>query len=398
MKKDFVIIGAGKLGRGYLADIFADRYHLVFLEAYEPLADALKRQGSYTLFRSKSEGGYDRRVFEDFDVYCTSTEEDRSIDVLSECGLGGIAVYKDGFAPFGKMLSKTVKKRMEKGISEPMDILILANTISPDRTIREAMNEELSAEEIEYADRYVGLVQTLPFRGGYPPSEEMLKEDPLAVSATDYPEIPVDKDAFRGTIPDDVPLLLLNKMTERLNAKIWTANIRGAILASLGKQKGYTLVEESSGDEDIMRQVKAGIDEAVFGALDHFGFTREEFERGRHKDLTGGKRNSSDVLDRQLNDLKRKLGREERFTGPAVACLKAGRIPYYITKAEAMAFDYRSETDPAAKEIRNHVAEHGIRDAVIHYCGLDENDRYESQIIGLIVDQYEDNIKKVNAD
>ncbi len=395
MKKDFVIVGAGKLGRGYLADIFKEGYHLIFLETYEPLVKSLREQGSYTHFKSREEGGYDRYVYRDFEIYCTLTEEDKCIEVLARTDIGGIATYKDGFAPFGKLLAKAVKKRLEEGNKDPLDILILANSVSPDKVIREAMNEELTCEEKAFADEKIGLVQTLPFRGGYPPSEEMLKEDPLAVSTTDYPEIPVDEAAFRGEIPSDVPLLLLDKMTERLNAKIWTANIRGAIMAALGKQKGYTYIEEVNADEDILRQVAIGIDEAVTGALDHFGFTKEQFEKGRHKTILKGSRTTSDVLDRQLNNLKRKLGRNERMTGPAVACLKTGRIPFYITKAEALAFDYVSDTDPEAEEVRTFVKEKGIRDAVKHYCGLDESDIYERQIIDLIEAHYIDNVGRV---
>ena len=45
-QKELVLIGAGKLGRGYLADLFgAAGYHLIFLEYSKQLVDAMNAQG-----------------------------------------------------------------------------------------------------------------------------------------------------------------------------------------------------------------------------------------------------------------------------------------------------------------------------------------------------------------
>ena len=45
-KKEVVLIGAGKIGRGYLAELFdAAGYHLTFLEYSPELTAALREQG-----------------------------------------------------------------------------------------------------------------------------------------------------------------------------------------------------------------------------------------------------------------------------------------------------------------------------------------------------------------
>ena len=58
MQKTYVQIGSGKIGRGYIADLFNEAgYHLVFLDILEPFVKALREQGYYTLFKSSRETG-----------------------------------------------------------------------------------------------------------------------------------------------------------------------------------------------------------------------------------------------------------------------------------------------------------------------------------------------------
>lgn len=237
------------------------------------------------------------------------------------------------------LLGDAARKRMAEGNEETLDLFIAANWISPDQAVRKYMLERAENDaQRQFMQQKVGLIQTLPYRGGYPPTAEMLAEDPIAVAATDYPELPVDQEAFRGPVPEGVPFLMLDRMTARLNCKLWTANVRGAMTASFAKKKGYTYVKEANEDAQVQQWAALGHQEAIFGALIHFGFTEEELHKGmRKEDPKAAKRTTSDTLNRQLNNLKRKLGRNDRLVGPALACLEGGRIPFFLSRAIAYA-------------------------------------------------------------
>ncbi len=46
MEKRVMIIGAGKIGRGYLADLFGDAgYHIIFVDAFTEMVDKLNEAG-----------------------------------------------------------------------------------------------------------------------------------------------------------------------------------------------------------------------------------------------------------------------------------------------------------------------------------------------------------------
>lgn len=390
-QKELVLIGAGKLGRGYLADLFgAAGYHLIFLEYSKELVDAMNAQGYYTLFRSNAQGDYDKIIFRDYEAYCTQTEYETCVNRLSHANFACMATYADGFRDIGYLLGDAAKKRMAEGNAETLDLFIAANWISPDQTVRDYMLERAENDtQKQFMQQKIGLIQTLPYRGGYPPTAEMLAEDPIAVAATDYPELPVDQEAFRGPVPEGVPFLMLDRMTERLNCKLWTANVRGAMSASFAKKKGYELVNEANGDAQVQQWAALGHREAIFGALKHFGFTEEELHRGmRKEDPQAAKRTTSDTLNRQLNHLKRKLGRNDRLVGPALACLEGGRIPFFLSRAIAYAFDFDNPDDSDAQEVLAFVRERGIARAVETYCQLNLQVPLERALYGLILAQY----------
>lgn len=390
-QKELVLIGAGKLGRGYLADLFgAAGYHLIFLEYSKQLVDAMNAQGYYTLFRSNAQGDYDKIVFRNYEAYCTQTEYEKCVDILSHANFACMATYADGFREIGYLLGDAARKRMAEGNEETLDLFIAANWISPDQAVRNYMLERAENDaQRQFMQQKVGLIQTLPYRGGYPPTAEMLAEDPIAVAATDYPELPVDQEAFRGPVPEGVPFLMLDRMTARLNCKLWTANVRGAMTASFAKKKGYTYVKEANEDAQVQQWAALGHQEAIFGALTHFGFTEEELHKGmRKEDPKAAKRTTSDTLNRQLNNLKRKLGRNDRLVGPALACLEGGRIPFFLSRAIAYAFDFDNPEDPDAQEILAFVQEQGIAQAVKRYCQLDLQVPLEQKLYELILAQY----------
>ena len=52
MKKKILIWGAGKIGRGFVADIFHTAgYHIVFADADQHVVDLLNASGEYTVFK-----------------------------------------------------------------------------------------------------------------------------------------------------------------------------------------------------------------------------------------------------------------------------------------------------------------------------------------------------------
>ena len=82
-KKNVVIAGAGKIGRGYLAELFQEGgYHTTFLVHSPKKTEQLRAQGSYIIFRGNKEE--------------TAVEE--VMISASYCGISNSVLYLSSFS------------------------------------------------------------------------------------------------------------------------------------------------------------------------------------------------------------------------------------------------------------------------------------------------------------
>lgn len=403
-QKKIVLIGAGKIGKGYVADLFEKAgYQLVLLTRSLRQAKALREQGYYTLFKYfDDESEPVARKISDFEAYSTEEEYEASVVALVDANYATLHLYPGAFEAVGKMIGDVIKERVRQGKKDTLDIMLLLNFVDPDTIIREHIESRLETpEEWEDYNERIGLVKALTFRWGGNPRPFMLEEDALCACAADSPDIPVDAEAFKGEIPTDVPLRPLTKMRERLAYKVWGGNVNHYILSVIGYVKGYTYTFEAEEDEYVVKCATLGTQEARFGYDQVFTLTeaeKEENNRGRQrrgvrpqKREEGAEKKAPvryDEVTRVAADPIRKLARNDRLIGPALGCIKAGRVPYFLTLAAAYAFIYAPPEDQEAMEIQAYLAENSIEQAVEHFCQLDLTKPEENQIYQLVLTQY----------
>ncbi len=92
----------------------------------------------------------------------------------------------------------------------------------------------------------------------------------------------------------------------------------------------------------------------------------------------------NDQIERNANDSKRKLGKEERLTGPAILCLRHGRKPTAYAKAIAAAYYYNGSNDQGTGEVQETINHFGIEKAIIKFSSIDES----SELYHLVLTSY----------
>ena len=95
-----------------------------------------------------------------------------------------------------------------------------------------------------------------------------------------------------------------------------------------------------------------------------------------------------DTIDRVCGDLTRKLAKGDRLIGPALACLRHGRVPYFLARGAAMALYFVSPTDKTSQAVQDYIAEHGVQAAIQKFCGLSPEDPAEKTLLELITGIY----------
>ena len=278
MKKEAVLIGAGKIGRGYLADLFNQAgYHLTFLEYSQELVQKMREQGYYTINMAHKDAPDDVFRISGYDAFCTQTEEEQCIEALAHTNYGSIHVFPNACESIGHMIGKAIVRRMEEGNDETLDLLICVNFLQPTKILKGYINEILKTpEQKAYLEEKVGFSECLVHRNGMVPTPEQLEKDPIAVYAGDSPYLTADKEGFKGEPPAGVNLHLIDTMEGRLTQKIWNINMWHCSTAFYGRKMGYTYFDESASNLYIVRCCDLARSEANFALCKEFGFTMEE--------------------------------------------------------------------------------------------------------------------------
>ncbi len=81
-----------------------------------------------------------------------------------------------------------------------------------------------------------------------------------------------------------------------------------------------------------------------------------------------------DTVQRMGADPLRKLNRTDRLVGAALLCRKQAIQPHHLGRAIAAGLLYQNSDDPAAIQIQERIAKHGLTDAIHEVCGLAENE------------------------
>ncbi len=391
MEKSVAIIGAGKIGRGYLADLFGDAgYHLVFIGHTSGTVDKLNEAGKYTLFTTGT-GGTTKKVISGFEAYSSDRNLDTVVKRLSEVELICVALYPGAYPSVADQLAGAISLRVQAKSGDPMNVFFFVNKVFTARTMKKLISERLKTpQEEEFLNKNVGLVEALTYRGGYNPTPEMLQKDPLCIASGEGRVLPVG-DNIVGPKPDIEYMQFLDRMEGRLVRKVWCGNMGHCMQAAMGWYLRYTYTYECAGNRYIRKCVDYASREANFGVGQEFGFTPEEMREGsRHGWLERMSSAAKDDVYRVAADPMRKLSRDDRFIGPALLCLKHGMVPYYLCKGAASLFLLENGKDPSAIMIQSIVKEKGIEQAIWEVCGLDPDTKDDKIIHDLILAAYRD--------
>jgi len=383
--KKIVIWGAGKIGRGFIADLFNQGgYEIAFIESDRKLVDMLNRKRKYSVISIPPNGNQNISYVNNFSVYHTSEKENIS-EILYDTNLLAIVTFPNAYNSISEILSEVIERHAKSENSLPLDILLCANIFNPSSSLKELLMNRLSDKGQEYLNEKVGLVETLIIRIATEANEQQKSVDPLVVITNGYSELPLDKTAFKGVLPDIKGLLYTDRIKAEETRKIYTYNMVHAVFAYAGARKNYRYVTDSSSDPEILQLAKNTLSEISEGLQIAFGFSATEMNEWNEKVLVNMTNPVlQDTLIRIGADPVRKLGREDRLVGPALMCRKNGILPYYLSKVIAYAFLFDQPEDKGCQEIKESIKAHGIKETIANYCGLEK----EKDLVWLILSLY----------
>ena len=378
--KKAIMYGAGNIGRGFIGKVFSDSgYEVCFLDIMQDVIDEMNRRGEYTVRIVSNEGETDTTVRP---VRAVNSTTEQAVQEIADCDIMATAVGVNILPRVAPAIARGVIARMEQS-GRPLNIILCENQLEVDVLMRGWLYACFNDEQKKWADENLGLVEPSIGRMVPPLTPEMRAQDPLLICVEPYCELPVDRDAFKGEIPDLVGLVPYSPFEFYIKRKLFLHNGGHALCAYLGNLKGYEYIWQAIADPEIYEAAKASMLASAHALIARFGEGVRENVESNVDDLLRRFQNRAlkDTVARVGADPVRKLRRNDRVVGAALFCLEQGVDPSPIITGIVAALKFDRADDPTAPEIQKALREQGVEYVMQRYMSLQPDEPLYGMIL-----------------
>jgi mannitol-1-phosphate 5-dehydrogenase len=340
------------------------------------IIDMLNKNFSYPIYVTKGDG-YQKNTVDN--VRGVNGKDIETVaDEISAADIMATAVGVNILPYIAEPLAAGIKKRFHSGNEKPLNIIICENMLGADAYLRELLIKKMNDDEKAYFEKNIGLVEASIGRMVPATPEEIAKENILSVCVEEFCQLPVDKEAFKGNIPNIINMIPFAPFEFYIQRKLFMHNMSHALIAYFGNLKGYTYIWEAASDPEIqLLAFHALLDSAAALSKVH-GVPLEDLIK-HAEDLLYRFENKllGDTIARVGKDTVRKLSPRDRLTGVHSLLKKYNINPVYIESGIAAALHFAPEDDASSKEVMQYTLNEGVAAALKKYCGLEDKEPAE---------------------
>ena len=371
-----VMYGGGNIGRGFIGALLSNSgYEVAFVDVVDDVINALNKEHTYPIRIIKGD------TYEDIDVNNVSAVDGKDPIAIAEAIAGAdIMATAVGVNVLKYIIPNIVaglRLHKERNLP-PFNIIICENLNDANKIIEGMIKELLTEEEIVWFDENIGLVEAAIGRMVPVQTEEMKDGNSLRVCVESYGYLPVDKEAFKGEIPEIKNMVPFAPFDFFIKRKLFLHNMGHAMTAYLGELLGIEYIYKAIDNDEIYIIVKGAMEESARALSKKYGVPLEDIML-HMTDLLDRFTNAAlrDTCSRVGREPARKLSPNDRLIGSATLASEMDITPAYIAIGAAAGLcRYMSE-----EEERTIMPE----EVITSVCGLDMC----SELAQLILDTYE---------
>ncbi len=379
--KKFIMYGAGNIGRGFIGQLFSQSgYSVGFIDINKEVIARLNADKEYPVEIVTTEGVVENVVKNAYGIDGTDidlvSEEIASSDIMATAI--GVNVLKF----IAKPIALGLKKRFERNAGF-FNIIICENLIGADHFLKGLIKEQIP-EYAERIDKEIGFVEASIGRMVPVMTEEKKQGNPLRVCVEPYNILPVDKDAFKGEIPEVKNLYPFAPFNLFIQRKLFMHNMSHALCAYLGYQRNYEYIYEAVGDYDIKCVAFNALCQSAMAVAKENGVEIESLISHaqnllyRFSNVALG-----DTVARVGKDTIRKLGSNDRLIGAINLAEKHNVNCEYLCLGVALGMRFAPDGDERSQELCAYATENGAKKTLEKYC------EYTGKMTDLICQFYE---------
>jgi mannitol-1-phosphate 5-dehydrogenase len=365
-----VIVGAGNIGRGFIAQLFFEAgLQPVFVEVAPGALHAFAQRSTYTI-HIVGEAPCDIPIGPVRVVDGRNLEE--AAEAVAQAETAAVSVGAAALPKTAPAFAEALLRRSpELG---PLNVLVCENLHDASKVLKSAVAEYLTARNKDTYVTQFGAVQAVVSRM-VPLQGAVQKPEDLDIRVEAYRRLPVDADAVVGTLPEIPGVEPVANFLAYVERKLYTHNCAHAAIGYLGWQQQIEFCWQAMQApavrlvlEEAMRETgEALIRRHGFDPKHHAEHVADLFRRFENRAL-------GDTCFRLARDPIRKLAHDDRLVGAARLCESQGVEPGALAEIIAAALRFDSSEDPAAVELQARIATEGPEWALREYAGIADDE------------------------
>ncbi len=363
--KKFIMYGAGNIGRGFIGPLFSNSgYSVGFVDINEQVISKLNKDKEYPINIVTSDDNKEEIVKNVYGI------DGKDIDLVSNeiasADVMATAIGVNVLKFIAKPIALGLKKRFE-GKAKPLNIIICENLIGADAYLKGLIKEQLPEYE-KQIDEMVGFVEASIGRMVPALPEEKKQGNFLRVFVEPYNILPVDKDAFKGEIPEVANLYPFSPFNLFIQRKLFMHNMSHATCAYLGFLKDYEYIYEAVNDYEIRYcAYRVLMASALAISLENKVDIKVLLEHAENLLYRFQNTALGDTIARVGKDTIRKLSENDRLIGALKLCEKHNVSCDILCIGIASAMFFNPSDDERSVELNAFVKENGVRKTLEKY-------------------------------
>lgn len=373
--KKAVHFGAGNIGRGFVGLILHNAgYEVVFADVNAELIDSLATTPSYRVIEV-GEGAKTWTV-DNYRALNSATHEQDVIAEIATADVVTTAVGPTVLRFIAPVIAAALAQR-PAGLA-PLAVMACENAINATDLLKEgvlaALQDESLAARAVFANTAVDRIVPGQQAGGE-----------LDVTVEAFFEWAIESGPFAGQVPEIPDAHFVDDLAPYIERKLFTVNTGHATSAYNGYLAGAATIAEALAIPAVLAEVRAVLEETKELLVAKHGFAPEVQQAYLETTLVRfANPGLSDAVERVGRQPLRKLGRHERFIGPAAELAERGITPAAILRTVGAALRFDVADDPQVGELAGILATASPEQATRAITGLEETHPLFPAVVGVI--------------
>ncbi|KAJ5232910.1 Mannitol-1-phosphate 5-dehydrogenase [Penicillium chermesinum] len=372
--------GGGNIGRGFVAEfLHTAGYEVVFIDVMDKIISALQNTPSYEV-TEVSEKGESTKTITNYRAINSKTHEQ---DVVNEIATADIVT-----CAVGPNVLKFIAPVIAKGIAarsapKPLAVIACENMIGGTDTLHGYIKDNTDSSQLEALEQRAQFANSAIDRIVPCQPEGM----GLNVRIEEFYEWAVETKPFGSTGHPDIPAIhWVEDLEPYIERKLFTVNTGHATAAYYGRYAGKETIAEALKDPYIHGVVCDVMKETATLIVEKHGISPQE--QKNYVDTIIARISNpylEDKVDRVGRAPIRKLGRKERFIGPASQLAERGLKYESILGAIEMALRFQNVADDEESQtLARILKENSPGDATVQLTGLERSHPLFSPIVKVV--------------